>query len=242
MVRRVQHLIATAGRVLAAPALLAIAMVVAASVAAPLGGWIARAQSRDPVAVVERVTGRSAGVSEMDYIAVGQVIRLAKQDTLVVSYLRACVRETIQGGTVTVGENGSEVANGEVQRQKFVCDAGRLRLKPQQASASGVMVFRGGPPKEAMPEITIYARSPLIDGLGTGLLLIERTDKPADRLAIQIKPGMLKRRALDLLPMGITLEPGGRYVLTSGDRQLIFTVSTDATTPDGPLLRRLLRL
>lgn len=214
----------------------------ASALAAVAGSTGAVAQSRDPVAVVERVTGKSAGVAEMDYIATGQVIRLGKQDTLVVSYLRACVRETIQGGTVRIGTDGSEVTNGDVKRQSFTCDAGRLRLRPQQASASGVMVFRGGPSREAQAEITIFARAPVIDGIGAGTLLIERSDRAADRLVINVTPAMLKRRTLDLAPLGVTLDAGGRYVLTAGDRQLIFSVSPEATSADGPLLRRLVRL
>ena len=54
-------------------------------------------------ALVEDVNSKSAGVQSMDYVVSGKQIRLGNQDTLVLSYLKSCWRETIVGGTVTVG-------------------------------------------------------------------------------------------------------------------------------------------
>lgn len=200
------------------------------------------AQTGDPVAIVERVTASGAGVAYMDYIAAGQVIRLSTKDTLVLNYLRSCLRETISGGVVTVGMERSEVSNGEVQRERFPCDAGRLRLTPQQLERSGVIVLRGGPPPESPVEITIFARTPAIDGVSAGVLLIERLDRPADRLAINVTAAMARKRPLDLALLGVTLEPGGRYVVTTGKRQLVFAVADGSRAAGGPLLARLLRL
>ena len=59
--------------------------------------------ARAQVALVEEVNSKSAGVQSMDYVTTGRQIRLGKQDTLVLSYLGSCWRETIAGGTVTVG-------------------------------------------------------------------------------------------------------------------------------------------
>lgn len=50
----------------------------------------------------------------MDYVEPGQVIRLGAADGLVLGYLKSCWRETITGGTVTVGTEQSQVAGGEV--------------------------------------------------------------------------------------------------------------------------------
>src|SRR6516165_11155951 len=55
------------------------------------------------VAVVESISGNSSGVEFMDYLHLGQVIRLNNRETLVLSYKASCLRETITGGTVTVG-------------------------------------------------------------------------------------------------------------------------------------------
>ena len=69
-------------------------------------------------ALVENVTGRSAQVQVMDYVDAGQTIRLGPHDTIVLSYLHSCVRETITGGTVTVGVEQSEVQAGKITRSK----------------------------------------------------------------------------------------------------------------------------
>ena len=92
--------------------------------------------ARAQVALVEDVNSKSAGVQSMDYVATGKQIRLGKQDTLVLSYLKSCWRETIAGGTVTVGAEQSDVQGGTVQRQKVDCDGDRLILTAQQASQS----------------------------------------------------------------------------------------------------------
>lgn len=223
-----------------ASALLALAIATAVA---------ARAQSAEPVAIVEEVSSQNAGVQEMDYVAAGRVIRLAKDDTLVVSYMRACLRESIRGGVVTIGQERSKIQGGDVKRETFTCDAGRLRLTAAQASASGAMAFRGAgvtaPPATAaasQSEITIYARAPVIDGIGPGELVFARMDKPADHLSINVSPGMLKRGTLDLQPLGVSLEPGGRYEVKTGARRLSFTVASGTTRVGGPLLSRLLRL
>ena len=66
---------------------------------------LASAAVADPieVALVENLTGVSPGVEFMDYVRAGQVIRLGSQQTIVLRYMSSCLRETITGGTVTVG-------------------------------------------------------------------------------------------------------------------------------------------
>src|SRR5438128_2137893 len=55
------------------------------------------------VALVEDVTGNPAGVALMDYLETGKTIALGPRDSVVLSYMSSCVRETITGGTVTIG-------------------------------------------------------------------------------------------------------------------------------------------
>ena len=206
-------------------------------------GGAASAQSRNPVALVEEVTGRVAGVAEMDYMPAGKVVRLAAQDRLVLSYLASCQRETITGGVVTVGAERSDVRDGDVQRETIACDAGRLRLSPEQAARSGVMVFRGIRKADgAQHEITIHARSPIVDGVGAGPLVIQRIDKAADQIAVNVTPAILRNRAVDLVKVGIRLEAGGVYTLKAGERQIVFKVAPNARVDGGPILGRLLRL
>ena len=103
----------------------------------------ASAQSRS--AVVEEVGAGVAGVQFMDYVEPSQVIRLGAADRLVLGYLKSCWRETITGGTVTVGTEQSQVAGGEVARVLVQCEGGKMMLSAELAGKSGAMVFRQAP-------------------------------------------------------------------------------------------------
>jgi hypothetical protein len=82
------------------------------------GALVLGASAQSPAAVVEEMQGSVPGVQFMDYVDPGQVIRLGAHDRIVLGYLKSCWRETISGGTVTVGPEQSEVAGGEVARTK----------------------------------------------------------------------------------------------------------------------------
>jgi hypothetical protein len=56
--------------------------------------------------------------------------------------MRSCVRETITGGTVTVGTDRSEVQSGNVTRASAQCDAGKVLLTGEQGQIAG-RTFRG---------------------------------------------------------------------------------------------------
>jgi hypothetical protein len=95
------------------------------------------------VALVENLTGNSPGVGFMDYVRAGQVIRLGPHQTIVLSYMSSCLRETITGGTVTVGTDWSEVHSGEVRRARVLCDVGQAVLTSGLHQIGG-RTFRGG--------------------------------------------------------------------------------------------------
>src|SRR5271166_1564649 len=110
-------------------AILAVAGGVAAglvSAAAPL-----------QVALVENVTGNPVGAEFMDYLETGKIVELGPRDTVVLSYMSSCVRETITGGTVTIGTDRSEVQAGKVARTTVPCDAGKMLLAADQAAQFG---------------------------------------------------------------------------------------------------------
>jgi hypothetical protein len=130
-------------------ALAAVVATTSAGIAAPM-----------QAALVESVTGHTGAVEVMDYLDAGQTIRLGVHDTIVLSYLHSCVRETITGGTVTIGTEQSEVQAGKVTRTKADCGertfvltsggsdvqfAGRVfrGLKPQASE-----VLAGGPDED----------------------------------------------------------------------------------------------
>jgi len=118
---------------------LPVALTLASLVATPSGGVAAPMQ----VALVENVTGQSARVEVMDYLDAGQTIRLAPQDTIILSYMHSCVREMITGGTVTVGTDQSEVKAGKVTRTKLDCGERTFVLNGSSEVQTAGKVFRG---------------------------------------------------------------------------------------------------
>ena len=106
----------------------------------------------DPIAaLVEDVTTASAGVETMEYVEPGKVIRLGPQDSIVLSYFSSCVRERIEGGVITVGNEQSEVRSGTVERRLTTCNSGRMSLAAEVASQSSGMTFRSIVKGQAQP-------------------------------------------------------------------------------------------
>jgi hypothetical protein len=105
----------------AAGAAFAVASVIAAV-------SVATAAEPSEGALVESVSGRSPDVQPMDYVRVGQTIRLGPYGTIVLSYKASCVREMITGGIVTIGTEHSYVRSGEIRRLGSPCDTGTMVL------------------------------------------------------------------------------------------------------------------
>src|SRR4051794_37521374 len=99
-----------------------------------IGAMAAASAAAAPVqvALVENLTGSPAGVEFMDYLETGKTIELGSRDTIVLSYMSSCMRETITGGKVTVGTDQSEVQAGKVTRTKVACDAGKMQFASNQ--------------------------------------------------------------------------------------------------------------
>ena len=104
---------------------------------------LASAAAADPVevALLERVSSNSVS-GDMEYVRAGQIIRLGPRETIVLSYMSSCLRETITGGTVTVGKDWSEVQSGEVKRLRGQCGGGKMILTGAQSPLAG-RTFRG---------------------------------------------------------------------------------------------------
>jgi hypothetical protein len=198
------------------------------------------------VALVEDVNSKSAGVQSMDYVATGKQIRLGNQDTLVLSYLKSCWRETIAGGTLTVGAEQSDVQGGHVERQKVDCDGDRLILTAQQAGQSAGMVVRGlvaSKPGQPEPEVTLFGTSPLVEIKDGGVIVLERLDQPGERQRIDAgKQQLVKGAFYDFARANKTLVPGGVYRASTGARQIVFKIDPGAKPGASPILGRLLRL
>ena len=211
------------------------------------GVLVLAASAQSPAAVVEELAGNVPGVAFMDYVDPGQVIRLGAHDRIVLGYLKSCWRETITGGTVTVGAEQSEVAGGEVARAKVACEGGKMMLSAELAGKSGAMVFRQAPKPQPVallhPEFTLYGVSPVFEVRPPGKLVIERLDQRGQRHELAITEQDLMRGAFfDCAKAGLALAPGGIYRAKFADRELVFKIDPDAKSGDAPLLGRLARL
>jgi hypothetical protein len=197
------------------------------------------------VALVEEVTG-VPGVEFMDYVEAGKVIPLNPQDSIVLSYLYSCVRETISGGVVTVGREQSEVQSGKVVRTSTACDAGRMLLSAELASQSAGTLLRSTkakPDEPATPQFTLYSLSPMMELRGGGgTIVIARVDQRGERYMFTIGNQQLLRNAFyDLADAGMALTAGGVYRATMGGQSVIFKIDPSAKPGKTPVVGRLLR-
>ena len=121
---------------------LRIAALAVASVIAAVS--VATAAEPSEAALVESVSGKSLDVQPMDYVRVGQIIRLGPYGTIVLSYKASCVREMITGGIVTIGTEHSYVRSGEIRMLGTQCDTGRMVLTHADSHISnGGRTYRG---------------------------------------------------------------------------------------------------
>jgi hypothetical protein len=203
------------------------------------------AAAQTPVAVVEDVKGKPAGVEFMDYVAAGKVIKLGPKDSIVLGYMKSCWRETITGGTVVVGAEQSMVHLGEVDRAKVDCDAGKMQLTGQQASQSAAMVFRNVPRPAAQnpPQIILYGLSPVVEVKSGGKLIIERIDKLGERqeVALGAAQPLVHGAFYDFAKTDKALTAGGIYRASLGTQEVIFKIDTQAKPGSTPIVGRLLR-
>jgi hypothetical protein len=212
--------------------------------------WAGPALAGGPsAALVEDVTGTSAGVEFMDYVETGKVIRLNPQDSIVLSYLYSCVRETITGGVITVGREHSEVQSGKVERMSTACDAGRMLLTAELASQSAAAVVRAPETKRdqskslSSPQFTLYGLSPIVAvGRGGGTVEITRVDTGGERYVLTIgTPQSLHNAYYDFAAEGKALSAGGVYRATFGGQSVAFKIDPSAKPGKVPIVGRLLR-
>jgi hypothetical protein len=207
-------------------------------------GLMASAVAQTPVAVVEDVQGKVVGAEFMDYVTPGTKIDLGSKGSIVLSYMKSCQRETIKGGTVTVGTDHSTIENGAVQRSVVGCDANHIELSAGEANQSAATVFRSLQPSERAkrPQLTLYGRSPLVETNGPGMLVIERLDKTGEPQEIAVSAKSLERgRFYDFAKTRVILAPGATYLATFGKRSVVFKIDRQAKSGATPIIGRLLR-
>jgi hypothetical protein len=212
-----------------------------AILAAAIGamGALAVPAAAAPVAVVEDIAGPSAGVQAFDFIDEGRVIQLQASNTLVLSYLDSCWRESIVGGTVRVGRDQSSVEGGQVGREQVDCHGGRMRLTAQQAQRSGGIPVRGAPAPP--PPYESFGQSPIILMGAPGRLVIERVGQPGSIADINVQARDLNRGAYDLQRGGIVLQRDTTYRAKVGRREVVFRISPQARPGSVPVVSRLIQ-
>jgi hypothetical protein len=200
------------------------------------------------VALVEDVTGNPAGVALMDYLETGKTIALGPRDSVVLSYMSSCVRETITGGTVTIGTDQSDAQGAKVVRTKVPCDAGKMVLTSAQTSQFGGRIFRSASPangstQDPSPRLTLYGRSPIVELKAPGPLLIERIDQAGERHMIEVRAEhLLHGKFYDFAKSGRNLAAGGVYRISGGGQEIVFKIDSTAKPGGTPIMGRLLRL
>lgn len=212
-----------------------------------VAGWVAVAApalAAPPVALVEDIQGDVAGAELMDYVAPGQVIRLSADAVVVLSYLKSCRRETINGkGTVTVGPAESKVDGPVVKNDVVNCDAGHAQAGSRETSEVAATIVRGmnvdGPP---VADAIIYGASPMFEAKGRGALVVERLDQPGERQQVELSGRQYKGRFYDFAGTSHPLTPGATYAASFGTSHIIFRVDPQAKPGPGPVLGRLIRM
>jgi hypothetical protein len=208
-----------------------------------LTGGVATAAS--PAAMVEDVTGTSAGVGALDYLPAGKVIKLAAADRIVLDYLHSCIRETITGSALVVGAEQSTVHGGSISRETVSCDGGQLQLSADQSQKSETIVFRKSSTGANLPpaQRTLYGLSPLFELPGPGQFTLERLDKPAPKIALNLAAGDLShRRFYDFAAHDQVLAGGGLYRASFGTTSIVFRLAKTAGAGALPPMTRLLQL
>jgi len=218
---------------------------ITAAILKTAGILILAASPRIPVAVVEDITGNPPGIQFMDYVAAGQVIKLGPHDTIVLGYLKSCWRETITGGTVTVGKEQSKVESGHSERSRVACEGGKMLLSGELARDSSAMVFRAPPNGRKVaphPQFTLFGLSPIIELRPGSTLVIERVDKPGEQHQVAVSDAQLTHGSFfDLAKAGIVLAAGGVYRVKAGARELVFKIDRNARRGNTPIVGRLIR-
>jgi len=195
-----------------------------------------------PVAIIEDIQADTSTVSFMDYVNEGQIIQLGATGKLIIGYLNSCRRETITGGTVTIGLLQSSVNKGQLLREDVECDGGNAKLSGQQSVSSGAFAVRSAAQAKigiGKSELTIYGRSPVIrlKQINSNIT-IERMDKRSRQYTYQ-----LKGKYIDLANKNLSLALGGVYrVSVENGISKTFKVDKYAEAGKISILSRLINL
>lgn len=192
----------------------------------------------EPSAIVEDISDTASGVQIMDILNEGRVIKLGKGTTLTLGYLRSCIRETITGGSVTVGKSESKVENGTRLAEEVDCDGGLVIRSSKRGDEVAGAVFRKGKIRKPLPKPnwTLYSTNPFVRlSKPSTRIRIVRLDKDNEKPIDLAVHGLL----IDLSKAGVQLDPGGLYAISDDSETYVLKISPLAV-PDATLLSRLI--
>ncbi|MBR1157203.1 hypothetical protein [Bradyrhizobium sp. JYMT SZCCT0428] len=210
---------------------------------------ISTSAAQTPVAIVEVIQGKVTGAEFMDYLTPKTVIKLGNNSSIVISYLKSCRRERIEGiGTVIIGTEESVVHLASVKEDQPQCDANHANTTTRDTNGVAATAFRGvgssGNSKmnhnSMTAQLTLYGASPLVQATGHGTLVVERLDERGERLRIDLNGKQLKGKFYDFDAHKQALSPGGIYLAKFKSSQIVFEIDAHARPGATPLVGRLL--
>lgn len=204
---------------------------------------LAHAAAEQPVAIVEDIKGKVTGAEFMDYLTPKTVIKLTANSSIVISYLKSCRREKIDGiGTVIVGTDESLVHLASVQDEKTDCDASHAHATTRETSEVAATLVRSVGVKEIKPQLTLYGASPLVQASGPGTLLVERLDVSGERQQINLDGKQARGKFYDFAAVNKALSPGGTYSVKFKSSHIVLRVDANARPGTTPIVGRLVRM
>ena len=183
------------------------------------------ADAQAPVAIVEEIVSKTARIEFMDYLRLGQSIRLGESDRLVIGYFNSCWREVIIGGDCTGRQRGKR----GYRRERRTAEGALRHGKEGRNNQRDDRQRRHGFPQNSQPRVshtpTVYALSPVFVGSGAGSLAIERLDSPEAHITIPVPQANASCGGfVDLANSNVVLSAGGLYRARVGHREMTFKV------------------
>jgi hypothetical protein len=189
------------------------------------------------VAILEEIAGASGKHEAFDELKAGDRLDLGVGGRAIVGYLGSCIRETIDGGTVVIGKDQSQIDGGKVARETIPCEATQLVLTESEAGKSATVSMRPMPWERELRQI-VPSLSPLIWVGAKGQLTIERLDSEGrETVSLPIDNGKV-----DLAVHRVELVPNGVYELQAGKKKMVIKIHNNAQAGAMPAMSRLVRL
>jgi hypothetical protein len=200
-------------------------------------GIIASTQSKaEPVAVVEDVNFVSDHIQPMDFLDAETTFELKSSESIVIGYFSSCLRESIKGGNVTIGQHQSTVIDGEINRKTLECVGGDKVAGSAVNQTAAAVVFRTKKSKNAATAYkTIYSLSPIVRIVSDyAQLRVTRANGNGNPQNIAIENGMA-----DFRKSRVQLKRNKIYTFSYGGRSMTVKVSPRAKL-EVPLLSRII--